>query len=39
MIRFAAALLMVPWLVKEGIEGIRGEEEDSDQDSTQTPFP
>ncbi len=24
----AAALLMVPWLVKEGIEGIRGEDDD-----------
>ncbi|MBI5499405.1 MAG: cation transporter [Deltaproteobacteria bacterium] len=24
----AAALLMVPWLVREGIEGLRGEEED-----------
>jgi len=25
-----AALLMVPWLVKEGLEGIRGEDEDDD---------
>ena len=25
-----AALLMVPWLIKEGIEGLRGEEEDDD---------
>ena len=24
----AAALLMVPWLVKEGLEGIRGDEDD-----------
>jgi divalent metal cation (Fe/Co/Zn/Cd) transporter len=24
----AAALLMVPWLVKEGLEGVRGEEDD-----------
>ena len=24
----AAALLMVPWLVKEGLEGVRGEDED-----------
>ena len=24
----AAALLMVPWLVREGIEGLRGEEEE-----------
>jgi hypothetical protein len=23
-----AALLMVPWLVKEGIEGFRGEDEE-----------
>jgi len=26
----AAALLMVPWLVKEGVEGLRGEPEDED---------
>jgi divalent metal cation (Fe/Co/Zn/Cd) transporter len=26
----AAALLMVPWLVKEGIEGLRGEEEEAE---------
>ena len=24
-----AALLMIPWLVKEGLEGVRGEDEDS----------
>jgi divalent metal cation (Fe/Co/Zn/Cd) transporter len=26
----AAALLMVPWLVKEGIEGVRGKDDDDD---------
>jgi divalent metal cation (Fe/Co/Zn/Cd) transporter len=26
----AAALLMVPWLLKEGIEGVRGEEEEAE---------
>jgi divalent metal cation (Fe/Co/Zn/Cd) transporter len=25
-----AALLMVPWLIKEGVEGLRGEDEDEE---------
>ena len=28
----AAALLLVPWLVKEGVENVRGEDEDEDED-------
>jgi divalent metal cation (Fe/Co/Zn/Cd) transporter len=27
-----AALLMVPWLIKEGVEGVRGEEDEDDED-------
>ena len=34
-----AALLMVPWLVKEGIEGIRGEACDDDCDESGGPGP
>jgi len=29
------ALLLVPWLIKEGLEGIRGEDEDEEEESTQ----
>ena len=26
----SAAMLMVPWLIKEGVEGLRGEDEDEE---------